>query len=85
MNWYNNGGNSESFKTITSSGGASGGGTSEWKLLSNINADCLSAGKPLYSVSKCTGNFQSNLLNTNNHIFSDLCEERQFSIQGLSG
>ena len=57
MNWYNNGGNSESFKTISSSGGAPGGGAPEWKLLSNINADCLSAGKPLYSVSKCTGKF----------------------------
>ena len=70
MKWYNNEGNSESFKTITSSGGASGGGSTEWKLLSNINADCLSAGKPLYSVSKCTGKFQSNPLNTNNHILS---------------
>ena len=84
MDWYNNEGNSASFRTMTSAKGT-GGGPTEWKLLSNINADCLSAGKPLYSVSKCTGNFQSNLLNTNNHIFSDLCEERQFSIQGLSG
>ena len=57
MNWYNNGGKSESFKTITSSGGASGGGASEWKLLSNINADCQSAGKPLFFVSKGTGKF----------------------------
>ena len=57
MNWYNNEGNSENFKAITSSGGASGGGTTEWKLLSNINANCLSAEKPLYFVSKCTGKF----------------------------
>lgn len=54
MNWYNDEGNSESFKTITSSGGGSGGGATEWKLLNNINADCQSAGKPLFFVSKCT-------------------------------
>lgn len=53
MNWYNNEGNSESFKTITSSQGT-GGGATEWKLLNNVNADCQSAGKPLYFVSKCT-------------------------------
>ena len=59
MDWYNNEGNSESFKTITSGQGASGGGTTEWKLLNNINADCQSSvgGKPLYFVSKCTGWF----------------------------
>ena len=62
MNWYNNEGNSESFKTITSSGGGSGGGATEWKLLNNINADCQSAGKPLFFVSKCTGKFCSYLL-----------------------
>ena len=55
MNWYNDEGNSESFKTITTSGGASGGGATEWKLLNNINADCQSAGKALFFVSKCTG------------------------------
>jgi len=54
MNWYNDEGNSESFKTITTSGGASGGGATEWKLLNNINADCQSAGKALFFVSKCT-------------------------------
>ena len=59
MNWYNNGGNSEIFKTITSSGGASGGGASERKLLSNISADCQSAEKPFYCFSKCTGKFQN--------------------------
>ena len=55
MNWYNDEGNSESFKTITTSGGGSGGGATEWKLLNNINADCQSAGKALFFVSKCTG------------------------------
>jgi len=54
MNWYNEEGNSESFKTITSGGGASGGSNTEWKLLNNINADCQSAGKPIYFNSKCT-------------------------------
>lgn len=70
MNWYNEEGNSESFKTITSGGGASGGSNTEWKLLNNINADCQSAGKPIYFNSKCTGKFLSYLLCTNKHIIS---------------
>ena len=56
MNWYNDEGNSESFKTITAQGG-SGGAATEWKLLNNINADCQQAGKPLFFNSKCTGKF----------------------------
>ena len=59
MDWFNNEGNSESFKTITSGQGASGGGTNEWKLLCNIDKECQHAdgGKPLYFTSKCTGTF----------------------------
>jgi len=53
MNWYNEEGNNENFKAITSQGSA-GGAVAEWKLLNNINADCQQAGKPVYFVSKCT-------------------------------
>ena len=75
MNWYNEEGNNENFKAITSQGSA-GGAVAEWKLLNNINADCQQAGKPVYFVSKCTGTFQTYFLEKVFILFSDLCEER---------
>ena len=68
MDWYNNERNSASFKNITSAQGSTGGSASEWKLLSNINADCQSAGKPLKFLTKCIGKIRNNLLKPNNHI-----------------
>ena len=62
MNWYNNERNSASFKKITSAQGSTGSGSSEWKLLSNINAECQPAGKPSYFMSKCTGKMRNNNL-----------------------
>ena len=57
MDWFNNEGNSESFRAIISAKGASGVVSNKWKLLSNIKHECLSAdgGKPVFFDSKCTG------------------------------
>ena len=69
MDWYKNGGNSASFKTITSAQRKASDPT-EWKLLSNINAGSLSAGKPLYFNSKCTGKFRYDFSNSNIRIIT---------------